>query len=513
MRFLKTTTEPQGFASQTLWLATAKGIALFLAMVMPLVLVRKLIPEELGLYRQAFQIVTTMVSLLCLQVSASAYYFTPREPERKAQIALHVLLFYLVVGGAFALVLAVYPQVVMFTFKGDELVGLVPMVGIVTLLWLVSLNLESVVIANGDIRWASAVTVLIQLLKTSLLIAAAMIGGTARAVVIAALVIGIVHFSICLVYLKQRFGRFWSKFDWPLFKMQLANALPFGIGGIAYILQFDFHNFYVSKHFTPAEFAVYSIGCFQLPLLQTLIDAAETILLPQIARLEKDGSVQGIWEVWAGSVRFLAFFFFPVCAMFFVLRREFIVTLFTERYAAATPIFAVNLFNLLLYIFLVGTLLRAFPEFRFFRIKFCLVLLPVTWLALYVGVGANGLVGAIWAVALTRLLDISVTMFVIGRKLDVTWNDLKQLAPLVRLALATGIAVLLTIALKLVMPGYPTPWVLAIGMVVFGLSYVVALFGVNAVSPEEKLRLRELCQRFYRMGAMRIGFSSATGAQ
>ncbi|MDX2044089.1 MAG: oligosaccharide flippase family protein [Acidobacteriota bacterium] len=477
-------------------MAIARGIALVLALALPLILVRWLNPEQLGLYRQAFQIVTTMVSLLCLQVSASAYYFTPREPERKAQIALHVLLFYLVVGGAFALVLAVYPQIVMFTFKGDELVGLIPMVGIVTLLWLVSLNLESVVIANGDIRWASAVTVLIQLLKTSLLIAAAMIGGTARAVVIAALVIGVVHFSICLVYLKQRFGHFWSKFDWPLFKMQLANALPFGIGGIAYIVQFDFHNFYVSKHFTPAEFAVYSIGCFQLPLLQILIDAAVTSLLPQISRLEKDGSFQGIWQVWAGSVRFLAFFFFPICAMFFVLRREFIVTLFTERYASATPIFAVNLFNLLLYIFLVGTLLRAFPEFKFFRIKFCLVLLPVTWLALYVGVGANGLVGAIWAVALTRLLDIGVTMFVIGRKLGVTWRDMKLFYALGQLALVALLAALVTESVKTMMISLPVQLVLGICSLIYGATYLAGLFVSGAITREELSMFRSLWPKF-----------------
>ena len=510
---MKTTTEPEGFAKQTIWLATAKGIALFLALLMPLVLVRKLVPEELGLYRQAFQVVTTMVSLLCLQVSASAYYFMPREPERKAQVALHVLIFYLVVGVAAALVFAVFPQLVMLTFKGDEMASLVPLIGIVVLLWLVSLNLESIVIANGDIRWASAMTVLIQILKTSLLIAAAMIGGTARSVLIAALAIGVTHFSICLVYLKRRFGRFWGKFDWPLFKLQLANALPFGVGGIAYIVQFDLHNFYVSKHFTPAEFAVYSIGCFQLPLLQTLIDAAETILLPQIARLEKEGSRQGILRVWAVSMRFLAFFFFPVCAMFFVLRREFIVTLFTATYASATPVFAVNIFNLLLHIFLAGTLLRAFPEFRFFRIKFCLVLLPVTWAALYVGVGASGLVGAIWAVALTRLLDVGVTMSVIGRRLGVTRSDLKQLAPLARLALATGIAAIATVAVKMATANLSMQTALAVGVVVFAVSYLVAVFAVNAVTPEEKIQLRELCQRFYRMGAMRIGLSSATGAQ
>ncbi|MEK7834123.1 MAG: oligosaccharide flippase family protein, partial [Acidobacteriota bacterium] len=379
MTFAKATAEPSSFAGQAVWMAVAKGIALVLALALPLILVRRLDPEQLGLYRQAFQILTTGLSLLCLQVSASAYYFTPREPERKSQVALNVLVFYVGVGAIVALLFASFPRWVTPVLNGDSLVPIVPLLGGTLLLWLVGMNLESVIIANGDIRWSSVMTVLMQLLKTSLLIVAGIIGGTVHAMMFAGVIIGIIHCSVCLVYLRRRFGNFWRGFDWQLFKAQLASALPFGVGGIVYIIQFDLHNYYVTSHFTPAEFAVYSIGCFQLPLLQVLIDAVETILLPEIARLEKDGAYNRIFQVWTNSMRMLAFVFFPICAMLFVLRREFILTLFTATYASATSIFAINLVNLLLYILLIGTVLRAFPELKYFRIKFCLLLLPITW--------------------------------------------------------------------------------------------------------------------------------------
>ncbi|MBS1788272.1 MAG: oligosaccharide flippase family protein [Acidobacteria bacterium] len=513
MNIAKATAEPKSFAGQTIWLATAKGTALVLALALPLILVRHLNPEQLGLYRQAFQILTTTLSLLGLQVAASAYYFTPREPERKSQVALNVLVFYLGVGALVAVLFASFPRWVTPILNGDGLVPVVPLLGGTILLWLVALNMESIVIANGDIRWSSVMTVLIQLLKTSLLILAAVIGRSVYAMMFAAVLIGIIHCLVCVVYLRRKFGKFWQGFDWQLFKAQLANALPFGIGGIAYIIQFDMHNYYVTSHFTPAEFAVYSIGCFQLPILQVLIDSVETILLPEIARLEKDRAYQKIFRVWINSMRMLGFAILPICAFLFVLRREFILTLFTATYAAATSIFAINLFNLLLYILLIGTVLRAFPELKYFRIKFCLFLLPVTWLALYFGVKTSGMVGVISAVALTRLLDASVTMTVLVRRLELTWQDLKQFGVLGRLVSAALIASGITFVVKFPLAALPVQLVLVIGAAVFGLSYLVAVFALRAVTTAEQAQLKSLWQKFYQFGAGRIGLASATEAQ
>ncbi len=513
MSFAKATREPGSITGQAIWMVIAKGIALVLALALPLILVRWLSTEQMGLYRQAFQILSTALALLGLQVAASVYYFTPREPERKGLVVLNVLVFYLTVGTIVALLFVISPHWVVPILNGDALVPNVPLLGVTILLWLVGLNLECVAIANKDIRWSSVATVLIQLLKTSLLIAAAVIGKSIRAMLIAALLIGLIHCSVHLYYIWSRMGSFWRGFDLKLFKAQLASALPFGIGSLAYVIQFDLHHYYVSSHFTPEEFAIYSIGCFQLPILQVLIDGVETVLLPEIARLENDGAYKRIFQVWAGAMRMLAFAFFPICVMLFVLRREFILTLFTATYEAATPIFAVNLFNLLLYVLLTGALLRALPDLKYFRIKFCLVQLPITFLVLYAGIKLGGMVGVIAAVALTRVLDAGVTMVAIGRRLSLTWQDLKHLGPLGRLALASLIAAVVTIVTKLAMTGWPVQATLVVGTLIYGAVYLAALFAAGAVTPEEKSWLLTRWQKLRRFGSAPIGISTVPKAQ
>ncbi|MFN0111085.1 MAG: oligosaccharide flippase family protein [Blastocatellia bacterium] len=513
MSFAKATAEPGSFAGQAIWMITAKGVALALALALPLILARLFHQEEMGLYRQAFQILTTSLSLLGLQVAATTYYFTPREPDRKSQVVLNVLLFYLSIGVIVASLFICFPRWITPIMNGEGLVPIMPLLGGAILLWLVGLNLECVPIALGDIRWSAVTTVLMQLMKTSLLVAAALIGGSVRAMLIAAVVIGIVHCSVYLTYLRRKFGNFWEGFDWSLLKAQLANALPFGIGSIVYVVQFDMHHYYVSAHFSAAEFAVYSIGCFQLPILQVLIEGMETVLLPEISRLENIRDFKQIFNVWTNSVRMLAFFFFPVCSVLFVLRWEFIETLFTAKYFGATAIFAINLFNLLLYVLLIGALLRAFPELKYFRIKFCVVLLPITFAALHFGLKAGGMVGVIAAVALTRLFDAGVTLVAIGRRLKLTLGDLKQFAALWRLAVVALIAALVTELVKLAMTGLPVQLILALGSLAYGAVYLVALFLSGAVTPAEQLQLRALWQKFFRFGVMRTNISSATEVQ
>ena len=73
------------------------------------------------------------------------------------------------------------------------------------------------------------------------------------------------------------------------------------------------------------------------------------------------------------------------------------------------------------------------------------------------------MIGVIAAVAITRLFDSIVTMTVVGRRLELSWRDLREFAPLGRLALAALIASAITFVAKLPLSHLPVQVVLAIG--------------------------------------------------
>lgn len=503
------TSKGDNLTKRAAWLASARVLAFAMTLPFPLVLVRTLSQQDFGLYKQVFQILLTVLALAGLGVNMSVLYFLPRNPDKKSQIAFNVLVFYAVLGSVVALLFAVYPGAVTLIFKGDGLVPHMPMLGLAILLWLLATVLEVVAIADNDIRSASIFILVSQLTKSALMMMAAVLFNSVHAIVVAAVVQGALQCLIMFGYLHKRFGRFWGAFDWRLFKEQLANALPFGIGALAYAVQGDLHNYFVSHYFEPAQFAIYAVGCFQLPLLGMLLDSVISVLLPEVARREAAADYQGIIQLWAAAIRKLSLFFIPVYMLLFVVRHEFITVLFTNTYAGAAPIFAINLLNILLYICVPTSILRSFDELKFLRLKLSLAMVPIGAIALYVGIHSAGLVGAITAVVIVQTLDLAILVLAIARKLKMTTRDLRRFAPVLRTLAAASIAAAATYGVRLLVTGWSAFIALAVCSTVFVTVCLISALVTGALNASEKLEMRGTLLKFYRVGSKRLGLSTA----
>ncbi len=490
----------KGLTRRAALLMAANVVATVIAFALPLVLVRTMNQTEYGLYKQAFQIMTTALCLLNLQVAVSVFYFYERAPGRKLQVTLNVILFYGLVGAMIFLIFLAWPGWVTLIFQGAELVPHIPLLGLAIFCWLVSTNLDAVPIAAGDVRMASALIVLSQFTKSVVMIIAGLVFGSLDAILIAAVIQSLMQTAFMALYIRRRFGRFLAAVDWRLFKSQIGNALPFGVGGVAAIVQNDMHNYFVSHYFDPATFAIYAVGCFQLPLLGMLVTSFASVLNPELAKHKEGNDYRAIIDLWMDVIRKLAFFFAPAFALLFVLRREFITLIFTENYAESVPIFAVNLFCLPLGITVHLHVLRLFDQLKFFRLKLYLALIPMTLGALYAGLRAGGMIGVAVAVVSIQTLDAGVTLAVVSRELGMSRRDLKLLAPLLRIAAAAAAAAMGALGARLTLRNAGAPATFLICAAVFGLVYLITALVVGAVSEEEKANLSNLWEVLSRRG-------------
>lgn len=479
-----------GFVSRAAWLTTANSIAFGLSFIAPLLLVRMLSQTEFGLYKQAFQILMTAISALNLQVASTAYYFMPRAPEKKLQITVNVLAFYGAIGALVAALFILYPECSLLVFESGELLAYMPMLGVTILLWLVSSNLEVIPFALGDVRTSSVFIVVAQLTKSALIIGAALAFRSVSAIIWAAAIQGTLQILFMFVYIRRRFESLHGAFDWALFKAQIGNALPYGLGSFTQVAQADLHNFMVSRFFPPAGFAVYSVGLFQLPLLGLLTTSFSAALIPEVSRLAAEGNQRAIIPIWLNAIRQLALVIVPVCALMFILRYEIITSLFTSAYLEAAPLFGIYLFSALLPITLTGTPIRAHEEFKFFRFKLHLALLPVTFGALYAGIHAAGLIGAVIALVALQTLEVAIVLAAIGRRLGFVVSDLRHLTPALKTALAAATAALAAFAMKLPLKHSPTPVKILLCAAVFGAVYLFAAYAFGAVTDAEKAGFR-----------------------
>jgi len=513
MRATTTTTEndggQSGLTQRAALLMAANVIATVMSFALPLLLVRTMGLAEYGLYKQAFQILASALSLLNFQVAVSVFYFNERAPRKKLQVSLNVMLFYGLVGATVFLIFLVWPGWVTLIFQGSDLVPHIPLLGFAIFCSLVSTNLDAVPIAAGDVRMASALIVLSQGAKAVVMIIAALAFGSLDAILVAAVIHGLMQIAFMAIYIRRRFGRFLAAIDWQLFKSQIGNALPFGVGGIAAIVQNDMHSYFVSHYFDPATFAIYAVGCFQLPFLSVLTTSFACALNPELAKHKEMNDYRSIINLWMDVIRKLAFFFAPAFALLLVLRRELITMLFTENYADSVPIFAINLFSLLLGVTVHLHILRLFDQLKFFRLKLYLALIPVTLGALYAGLRVGGMIGVAVAVVSIQTLDVGLTLARIKRELGMSRRDLKRLAPLLKIAAAAAAAAMGALATRTALWHAHAMVTFLVCAAIFGMIYMVTAAAIGAVSKEEKASLSNLWDSLLRRGA-RIRMSSAT---
>lgn len=490
---------------RALWLLIAKVFAFSLSIALPLLLVRRLSQQEFGLYKQAFLVVGTALALLPVGFQMSAFYFLPREKDRQGQIIFNILLFHLLMGGLGALVLVLFPQLLTKIFHSAELVHFAPIIAVVIFFWVFSSYLEVVSVAHQEARLSTIFIIGAQLTKTGLLVLAAIAFGSVRALIYAAVVQGVVQTIILLLYLRSRFPGFWSSFDWAVLRMQLSYALPFGVAGLLFTLQMDLPNYFVSNKFDAATFAIYAIGCFNIPLVGMLSESVGAVMIPQVSLLQKHGNHREIVALVSRVARKLALVYLPLYGFLIVMGREFLTVLFTRQYAASWPIFAINLTLLPLSIFVGDPIMRAYAEHRQFLPKLYSVLVVLLFISLWLVTSRFGLVGAISVVVAVSIIGRVATWIKIGRVLGISLRDVALLKDVGKVAIAAAIAAVITAFVRSLMHGLVPMGMLIVCASVFGVIFLALILLLGLPTLEEGTYFKRLLSRLLRPALKTVG--------
>ncbi len=363
-----------------------------------------------------------------------------------------------------------------------------PLIGIVVLLWVGSAFLEFVAVANREIKLATLFVILTQFSKAVCLLAAAIIYGTVLSLIYAAILHGVLQTALLLFYMRSRFAGFWRSFEWSTMRTQLAYALPLGFASLIFQTQLILDNYFVSFQFGAAAYAIYANGCFQVPLVDLLSESVASVTIPRTSYLQKLGRQREIIELISRMMRKLSAVYFPLYVFLLVSGRDFILTLFTARYLASWPIFAVNitLIPLAIIASAYDPVMRAYAQHRYFLLRVRLVMLALLSVALWFATKHFGLIGAITTMAAINCLERFVTGIKVKRILGITRQDLGLFKDMAKLGLASIIAGAATFFARSFMLGAKPFFALVGCAVLFAVTYIAAMFLLGVVSEDER---------------------------
>jgi O-antigen/teichoic acid export membrane protein len=296
----------------------------------------------------------------------------------------------------------------------------------------------------------------------------------------AILVAGMVHACLQLVflfiYMKRGFGSFFGRLDFDLLRQQLAYALPLGLAAWLYFLQTDSHHYFVARAFGPATYAIYAIGCASIPLIAVFGESMASVIIHRVSQLHSEGRRDDIVIVLRQAMANLAACYLPLYGLFLVVGRDLIAVVYTPKFLASWPIFAINLTLLPLAILGVvnDAAIRSYKECRAFLVWMRLALVVLLLAGLWFLTPRYGPIAAVSIMVAVNGLERLLSAGRVVRALNLGWRDASLLKGLIGIAATAFSAAAATFITRLALHGLGHGATLIICMLVFTATYIAA---------------------------------------
>jgi O-antigen/teichoic acid export membrane protein len=400
-------------------LVTGRVIGLVASFAIGMVLVRIFEPATFGTYKQFFLVYGTLYGLAQLGMAESLYYFVPRNAARTGRYVCNALITLAVAGvGCLALLYAWRTQIaVRLTNAG--LADYMVLIGLFLTFMLMSTVLEIVMVSRKKHLMAAVTYAGSDIVRTLFFIVPALVLGSLRAVFIGATAFAALRLALLLAALWREYGRDF-RVDVLLWREQLAYALPFALAVGVEVVQLNYHQYVVASRVDAATFAIYAVGCLQIPLVDMIMTSTVNVLMVKMAEDASHG--EAAVALWHETICRLAFLMVPLSVFLFVIAQDLIVTLYTTTYLASVPIFMVWSLTMLPSIFAVNAVLRVFAQTRFLLV---MNLMRLAMVAALIGwfLSAFGMSGAVLVTLLSTALINVIGVARIARLLHVSFRE------------------------------------------------------------------------------------------
>src|SRR5256712_8269581 len=302
-------------------LMTGRIVGFAVAFCLPLVLVRVFDQAEFGTYKQVFLIYWTLLVTAQLGCVESFYYFLPNASQNGGRYVLNAALVLAITGCLCLGVLAGAGTAISSWMSNSQLAPLIPLLGVFLLLMLPAAALEIVMIARQRYLWASRSYALSDLARATLCLIPVLVRPTLEALLLGAIAFALLRLGAAWWYLRYEFDGTLRP-DLGVLKQQLRYALPFEMAVLVEIVQANFHQYAVSYYFDAATFAIYAVGCLQIPLVDIVATSTDNVMMVQMVKVAHERRGQSGAALWHDPTRKLRPPFFALVGMLLNHARE-----------------------------------------------------------------------------------------------------------------------------------------------------------------------------------------------
>ncbi|MDO8909381.1 MAG: lipopolysaccharide biosynthesis protein [Pseudohongiella sp.] len=480
------TTQADPIFRPVMVLMSGRMFGFLAAFFIPVVLARLFDQSDFGSYKQLFLIHTTLFGLAQLGMAESLYYFLPMEKNRSGAYIVNALLLMGGAGAICALVLWWQSDAIALLLNNVELAQYIPLVGIYLLLILLGLLLEIVLTVRRQHVGASISYAGTDLLRAIFFVVPVLWVADLGWLMAGAVAFASIRLLATLIYL-MRTNDIVLRTDLHHFKRHTAYALPFGLAGFIEVIQLNIHLYAVAYFFDVATFAIYAVGCLQVPLIDILMTSTSNVMMVNMRQKLVQQDYRAALEIWIDAVKKISMVLFPLVTLLILVAPALIVLLFGEAYRASVPVFIVWAASSVLVCLMTDGVLRVFAQNRFLILQNILKLAIIVLLIQSFLEGLH-LIGAVLVTTMATMVIKIIAVARVRSLLNATWSEVLPWGSQAGTALICGLAALPCVLM--INLWQLTGLLMLLGVsTVFTLSYILLLLWLGPLSGKEKGQL------------------------
>jgi O-antigen/teichoic acid export membrane protein len=459
----------RSFFSPAMVIVVGRSAGLVAAFCIPLVLARVFDQTEFGTYKQLFLIYGTLFGLAQFGMAESLYYFVPRQPQAAGRQIANAMASLALAGVACLGLLFFGRHLIARWMANPQLADYLLPLGVMLAMMLTAAVYEIVLISRkAHVAAARAYGVSDLFRAMFLVVPAAMLWGL-RGVMIGAATFAALRLAVVTFALWRQF-RSGMAIDAPQWRLQLAYAVPFSIAVGIEVLQINWHQYVVASRFDAATFAIYAVGCLQIPLVDLVVTSTNSVMMVDMAEGVSAHDDRAAVTLWHDTIGRLALLIIPLAVVLIVMAHDIIGVLYPPAYAASVPIFMLWSLTIVASILVVDSVLRVYAQTRFLLVLNTIHFIVVAALA---GpfLTMFGLRGAVLISLLATAIVKSVAVVRIAQLMNV---PVERALPWDRLGTAAVCALVAAIPAFAVTRAFVMPPLVSLiaGTAVYGLAYL-----------------------------------------
>lgn len=261
-----------------LLLMCGRTLAFIATFFIPVVVARIFDPAQFGTYKQIFLIQSTAYFVAQIGMASSLYYFLPQSGAGAGRYVANSFLFLTVTGlVAFALLVLGAPAVARW-MSNPALEQYLWWTGLYLCLMMMSSCFEIVLIARGKFLWASVTYAGSDLARAVALILPVVLFRRLDTMLMGVVIVAALRVIASALYYRSAFGETFAP-DRGIFRKQLMYALPFGAAVLLEIVYGSLPQYVVSFFANPATFAIFAVGCLQIPLVDFAASPTSDVMM------------------------------------------------------------------------------------------------------------------------------------------------------------------------------------------------------------------------------------------